>query len=173
MVVEDGWTQTRLLGQRCGLYELLTPGRPFAWLLCDRVRSPGMKTEPTVGEFWRASVIAGIRSKFGAIALALMLGVAAWQFASGNVRIGLIVLAITVLTYARIPVAIGAMIGARQRGGASTSNSPRSGPLVSATEGGPSGLRARSLHRPSGCLLEPRTSLRDGSPASARRETGT
>lgn len=71
--------------------------------------------EPTVREVWLAFVLAGIRSKLGLIALALMLGIAAWQFADGNLRVGFIVLAVVVLTYARIPAAIGAAMGVRQR----------------------------------------------------------
>lgn len=74
-----------------------------------------MKTEPTSREVWLAFVVARLRSSFGAFALVLMLAVAVWQFASGNVGVGLVVLLIIVWTYAQIPAAVGAAIGVRRR----------------------------------------------------------
>jgi hypothetical protein len=72
-------------------------------------------TEPTAREIWLAFVIAGVRSKFGAVVLVAMLGAAMWQFAIGNIVGGLIVLAIIVVTYARIPAAIAAAIAVQVR----------------------------------------------------------
>lgn len=75
-----------------------------------------METEPTAREIWLAFVVAGIRSRFGVVALVAMLVVAVWLFAIGSIAGGLIVLAIIVVTYARIPAAIGAAIAVHVRG---------------------------------------------------------
>lgn len=85
---------------------------------CSRIgtaRNVGcMRDRPTVRDVWLAFVVAGLRSKFGAAALALMLAVAGWQLANGHTRTGLVVLGIAVATYARVPAAIGAALAARQ-----------------------------------------------------------
>jgi hypothetical protein len=84
------------------------------------VRSREVNEEPTTArELWLALVVAGIRSKFGAAALVLMLAIAVWQFASGNFRVGAIVAAVIIVTNARvvalIGIAIGSALAARQR----------------------------------------------------------
>jgi hypothetical protein len=65
------------------------------------------------GRVWWAFLVAGIRSKVGATLLALGLGLSAWLFATGHVALGLVELAILALFYARIPVAIGIVLGMR------------------------------------------------------------
>jgi hypothetical protein len=65
------------------------------------------------GEVWWAFVVAGVRDKVGATLLALGLGLSAWLFATGHVTLGLVELAILTLFYARIPVAIGIVLGMR------------------------------------------------------------
>jgi len=74
-----------------------------------------VEAKPTVRQVWLAFVIAGVRSKFGAAALLLMLAIDTWEFVRGKVYVGLIVLAVVAFTYARIPSAIGAAIAVRQR----------------------------------------------------------
>jgi hypothetical protein len=65
------------------------------------------------GQVWRAFVVAGVRTKVGATLLVLGLGLSAWLFATGHVTLGLVELAILTLFYARIPVAIGLVLGMR------------------------------------------------------------
>lgn len=72
-----------------------------------------MRTTRTAKDVWLAFVIAGVRSKFGLTALALILLIAGWQFATGHIWTGLIILGIAVFTYARIPAAIGAALATR------------------------------------------------------------
>jgi hypothetical protein len=62
---------------------------------------------------WWAFVVAGVRSKVGATLLVLSLGLSAWLFATGHATLGLVELAILTLFYARIPVAIGMVLGRR------------------------------------------------------------
>jgi hypothetical protein len=81
----------------------MTPERNFGF----------MRTPPTAKGVWLAFVLAGLRSKFGFTALAVMLAIAAWQLLSGHIRTGLIVLGVAVITYARVPAAIGATLAAR------------------------------------------------------------
>jgi hypothetical protein len=57
-------------------------------------------------------VVAEFRSKVGATLLVLGLGLSAWLFATGHVTLGLVELAMLTL-YARIPVAIGIVLGMR------------------------------------------------------------
>ena len=64
-------------------------------------------------QVWWAFVVAGVRSKVGATLLVLGLGLSAWLFATGHVTLGLVEFAILALFYARIPVAIGIMLGMR------------------------------------------------------------
>jgi hypothetical protein len=70
--------------------------------------------EPTAREIWLAFVIAGLRSRFGVSALALMLALAGWQFAAGRVHLGLVILGIVAFTYARLPTAVAAAIVVRR-----------------------------------------------------------
>jgi hypothetical protein len=70
-------------------------------------------TQVTIREVWWASVVAGVRSKFGAALLAVGLALSVWLFAVGNVILALVEVALVLLIYARIPVAIGAALGAR------------------------------------------------------------
>ena len=58
-------------------------------------------------------MVADVRSKVGATLLVLGLGLSAWLFATGHVTLGLVELAILTLIYARIPVAIGIVLGMR------------------------------------------------------------
>jgi hypothetical protein len=69
---------------------------------------------PRVRDVWLAFVIAGVRSKFGGAVLALMLAAVVWQLATDHVQNGLVVLGIALVTYARIPAAIGATLAAQQ-----------------------------------------------------------
>ena len=64
-------------------------------------------------QVWWAFVIAEVRSKVGATLLVLGLGLSAWLFATGHTTLGLVELAILTLIYARIPVAIGIVLGMR------------------------------------------------------------
>jgi predicted cobalt transporter CbtA len=64
-------------------------------------------------QVWWAFVVAGVRSKVGATLLVLGLGLSAWLFAAGHVTLGLVELAILALFYARMPVAIGIVLGMR------------------------------------------------------------
>jgi len=64
-------------------------------------------------QVWWAFVVAGVRSKVGATLLVLGLGVSAWLFATAHVTLGLVEFAILALFYARIPVAIGIVLGMR------------------------------------------------------------
>jgi hypothetical protein len=70
-------------------------------------------TQVTVREVWWASVVAGVRSKFGAAMLAVGLALSVWLFVDGNVTLGLVEVALVVLIYARIPVAVGAALALR------------------------------------------------------------
>jgi hypothetical protein len=65
------------------------------------------------GQVWWAFVVAGVCSKVGATLLVLGLGLSAWLFTTGHVTLGLVELAILTLFYARIPVAIGIVLGMR------------------------------------------------------------
>jgi hypothetical protein len=76
-------------------------------------------TQVTVREFWWASVVAGVRSKFGAAMLAVALALSVWLFVDGNVIVGLVEVALVLLIYARIPAAVGAALGARSPEGRS------------------------------------------------------
>jgi hypothetical protein len=71
--------------------------------------------EVSAREVWWALVVGGVRSKVGAALLAVGIGVTVWSFATGHLTSGLVVLGFLVFTYARIPAAIGAAIGARNR----------------------------------------------------------
>jgi hypothetical protein len=65
------------------------------------------------GQVWWAFVVAGVRSKVGATPLLLGLGLSAWLFATDHVTLGLVELAILTLFYARIPIAVGIVLGMR------------------------------------------------------------
>jgi predicted cobalt transporter CbtA len=64
-------------------------------------------------QVWWAFVVAGVRSKVGATLLVLGLGLSAWLFATVHVALALVELAILALFYARIPVAVGIVLGTR------------------------------------------------------------
>jgi hypothetical protein len=64
-------------------------------------------------QVWWAFVVDGVRSKVGETLLVLGLGLSAWLFATGRVTLGLVELAILALFYARIPVALGIVLGKR------------------------------------------------------------
>lgn len=64
-------------------------------------------------QVWWAFVVDGVRRKIGATLLVLGLGLSGWLFATGNVTLGLVELAILTLFCARIPVAIGLVLGRR------------------------------------------------------------
>jgi len=83
--------------------------------------------EPPLREAWLSLVLAGIRSKFGVTAFVLMGAAATWQLASGHVRVGLIIAAIIVWTFAKISFLIVAAItlpGIRRRERAKRYGSP-------------------------------------------------
>jgi hypothetical protein len=76
-----------------------------------------MEPQPTAGEIWRAVMAARIRSKFNAVAYAAMLGIALWQFVTGDIRTGFIVLGIIAVTYAGVPalaIFVGAFLARRK-----------------------------------------------------------
>jgi hypothetical protein len=66
---------------------------------------------PRFLDLWWAIVVAGTRSKFGLSAIVLMLAAAAWLFVKGEPKAAFFVLAVAVLTFARIPAALGVLIG--------------------------------------------------------------
>ena len=66
---------------------------------------------PRFWDFWRAIVVAGARSKFGLTVIVLILAAAAWLFVEREPGRAFFVLAVAVLTFARIPAALGVLIG--------------------------------------------------------------
>jgi hypothetical protein len=78
-----------------------------------------MSEAPRARDMYKAIVVAGIRSKFGIFALVLMLAAAIASFATHHFWRGVFILAIIVLTFARVPAAIAVMIATGGgRGGA-------------------------------------------------------
>ena len=76
-----------------------------------------MSEAPRARDIYKAIVVAGIRSKFGIFALVFMFAAAIASFATHHFWRGVFILAIIVLTFARLPAAVAVMIATRGRRG--------------------------------------------------------
>jgi ABC-type nickel/cobalt efflux system permease component RcnA len=68
----------------------------------------------TARHVWWMFVVAGLRSKFGALVFVLMVATTVYLFVRGRAGSGAFMLGLTLFIYARVPAAIGAYIGVRK-----------------------------------------------------------
>ena len=63
---------------------------------------------------WRELVSTGFRSRFGLVALAVMVALTIWNFARGSAAIGWACLAVIAFVYLRVPWAVALAIHGRR-----------------------------------------------------------
>jgi hypothetical protein len=68
---------------------------------------------PTAWDVWKAFVVDGLQSKLGIASLLALLAIAIWRFSTGDILGGVVVLALAAFHFARVPAAIGILVGMR------------------------------------------------------------